>query len=212
MEIEKLKSVRNGNKSVITKLFKKFDESKENYGNTDFDPEQVNSVFEKIVKKQSFVESISEEILALTEPNDVEQELLDSEDYSLSLDTKVRHARKFVQQIQNPQSSLNEDSPLSSHRLNAECPPYVPCSTTYTQPLNRPFENAHATASHMINLQPSVLSTASNQSHHLPKLALPTFSGNILEWQTFWDSYESAVHENPVLTNVQKFNYLKAQL
>jgi hypothetical protein len=57
-----------------------------------------------------------------------------------------------------------------------------------------------------------MLSTTSNQSHHLPKLALPTFSGNILEWQTFWDSYESAVHENPMLTNVQKFNYLKAQL
>ena len=61
-------------------------------------------------------------------------------------------------------------------------------------------------------MQPSVLSTASNQSHRLPKLALPTFSGNILEWQTFWDSYESAVHQNPSLTNVQKFNYLKAQL
>ena len=63
MKIEKLKSVRNGNKSVITKLFKKFDESKENYGNTDFDPEQVNSVFEKIVKNSHYLSQKVKEFL-----------------------------------------------------------------------------------------------------------------------------------------------------
>ena len=31
-------------------------------------------------------------------------------------------------------------------------------------------------------------------------------------WQTFWDSFNAAVHTNPNLTGVQKFNYLKAQL
>ena len=31
-------------------------------------------------------------------------------------------------------------------------------------------------------------------------------------WQTFWDSFESAVHLNSTLSNVQKFCYLKAQL
>ena len=31
-------------------------------------------------------------------------------------------------------------------------------------------------------------------------------------WQTFWDSFSAAVHTNPNLTGVQKFNYLRAQL
>ena len=31
-------------------------------------------------------------------------------------------------------------------------------------------------------------------------------------WQTFWDSFNAAVHSNTTLTGVQKFNYLRAQL
>ena len=46
----------------------------------------------------------------------------------------------------------------------------------------------------------------------LPKLTLPTFSGNPLTWLTFWDSFQAAIHLNPTLSGVQKFNYLKAQL
>ena len=46
----------------------------------------------------------------------------------------------------------------------------------------------------------------------LPKLSLPHFSGNITKWATFWDSYESAVHKNDDLTDVDKFNYLRSLL
>jgi hypothetical protein len=46
----------------------------------------------------------------------------------------------------------------------------------------------------------------------LPKLNLPTFSGNPLTWNTFWDSFNVAVNSNPNLEGVQKCNYLQAQL
>jgi len=46
----------------------------------------------------------------------------------------------------------------------------------------------------------------------LPKLTLPTFDGDILQWQSFWNSFESSIHSNGNLTDVQKFGYLKAQL
>ena len=46
----------------------------------------------------------------------------------------------------------------------------------------------------------------------LPKLDLPSFSGDPLTWQSFWDSFRAAVHTNAALDGVQKFNYLKAQL
>ncbi|XP_064621909.1 uncharacterized protein LOC135484415 [Lineus longissimus] len=47
---------------------------------------------------------------------------------------------------------------------------------------------------------------------HLPKLQLSTFSGNILEWTTFFDGFTAAIHNNNALGNVQKFQYLRAQL
>lgn len=41
----------------------------------------------------------------------------------------------------------------------------------------------------------------------LPKITLPHFNGSLMKWPTFWDSYESAVHNNKDLSNVDKFNY-----
>jgi len=46
----------------------------------------------------------------------------------------------------------------------------------------------------------------------LPKLNLPRFSGDPLGWQTFWDSFQAAVHSNSKLTGVEKFSYLRSLL
>ena len=45
----------------------------------------------------------------------------------------------------------------------------------------------------------------------LPKLQLPIFKGDILQWQEFWDIYNSAVHEQDI-PNVTKFSYLNGSL
>ena len=46
----------------------------------------------------------------------------------------------------------------------------------------------------------------------LPKLSIAPFEGSYVKWLTFWDSYESAVHNNPELSDVNKFTYLQPLL
>ena len=46
----------------------------------------------------------------------------------------------------------------------------------------------------------------------LPKLMLAKFDGNLLHWQEFWDSFETTIHNNTSLQDVDKLNYLRAQL
>ena len=46
----------------------------------------------------------------------------------------------------------------------------------------------------------------------LPKLEIPIFTGEPLEWHLFCDCFESAIDANPSLTGVQKLSYLHAQL
>ena len=46
----------------------------------------------------------------------------------------------------------------------------------------------------------------------LPKLSLKKFNGDLTRWTTFWDTFESAVHQNPALTNIDKFSYLNSLL
>ena len=52
----------------------------------------------------------------------------------------------------------------------------------------------------------------SKKSVKLPKLELKKFDGSIFKWAEFWDAFESAIHSNKQLHDVDKFNYLKAQL
>lgn len=46
----------------------------------------------------------------------------------------------------------------------------------------------------------------------LPKVALPKFSGEALEWVSFWDRYVSSIHNQPNLSDVDKMIYLKSCL
>ena len=42
----------------------------------------------------------------------------------------------------------------------------------------------------------------------LPKLSIRKFNGGLTKWVTFWDSYNSSIHLNPLLSSIDKFNYL----
>ena len=46
----------------------------------------------------------------------------------------------------------------------------------------------------------------------LPKLTLSHFNGNLVKWTASWDLYESAIHSNNELSEVDKFNYLRSLL
>ena len=74
-------------------------------------------------------------------------------------------------------------------------------------------DSAHMSADH-VDLPSDTMPAIITQHVYsrLPKLTLPTFNGNPLQWQTFWDSFTAAVDSNPSLSQVQKLNYLRAQL
>jgi len=46
----------------------------------------------------------------------------------------------------------------------------------------------------------------------LPKLNLPTFSGQYDEWFPFFDTFKSLIHDNRSIDNIQRLQYLRASL
>ncbi|KYM98425.1 hypothetical protein ALC62_10865 [Cyphomyrmex costatus] len=46
----------------------------------------------------------------------------------------------------------------------------------------------------------------------LPKIDLPSFSGSYEEWYPFHDTFQSLIHRDRSITEIQKFHYLKAAL
>lgn len=64
--------------------------------------------------------------------------------------------------------------------------------------------------------RPAATTTAATGGHvakvKLPKITLPHFNGSLVKWPMFWESYESAIHNNTDLSDVDKFNYLRSLL
>ncbi|XP_071578247.1 uncharacterized protein [Temnothorax nylanderi] len=52
-----------------------------------------------------------------------------------------------------------------------------------------------------------------NESHgRLPKIDLPSFSGAYEDWNPFYNTFNSLIHSNTSLNDIQKFHYLKSSL
>ena len=52
-----------------------------------------------------------------------------------------------------------------------------------------------------------------SESHcKLPKLELPTFKGDSLKWQGFWDQFEVTINNNETLNDIDRFSYLRRYL
>ena len=51
-----------------------------------------------------------------------------------------------------------------------------------------------------------------NQNIKLPRIDIKKFSGDVIEWQTFFDSFEVDVHSNNKISSIEKTNYLLSYL
>ncbi|KAH7933293.1 hypothetical protein HPB49_011225 [Dermacentor silvarum] len=92
----------------------------------------------------------------------------------------------------------------TSVRLGAEPrPPIVPNPTA--QLASPPYPAAPSAA-------PRVLSVVSCFRVALPRLHMPSFSGERRDWQGFWDQYKASIHIIESLSKIDKFKYLLTHL
>ena len=54
--------------------------------------------------------------------------------------------------------------------------------------------------------------TSESHNVRLPKLQIPSFDGNVLEYRGFWDQFSSSVASNNYLSDIDKFCYLRSVL
>ena len=73
----------------------------------------------------------------------------------------------------------------------------------------QPKNNGNKSESQATTLNQSQSSSNKEAKVRLPKIELPHFDGNPLNFQSFWDLFESTVDKNEHLSDVDKFSYLK---
>ena len=226
-EIQRLQASRRGHKSHLTKVLNKANEILK------IDHSQANQMalttletaLEQLTKKQQLIQSLDEKIAAkITDSKELETEIYESEELHYDLKEKINHIRKYIQlssllSQSNQPAQENQPSTLITSPETSPITHESPSTAVNTNDVSNETGGPPPTQQNSTNMstQPSTQSspTASVPPQNicrLPKLSLPIFSGNPLEWQSFWDSFDTAVHRNPTLTGIQRFNYLKAQL
>ena len=60
-------------------------------------------------------------------------------------------------------------------------------------------------------IAPSTSATPADRIRLL-KLSIESFNGEVTKWTPFWDSYDSSIHKNSSLNDIDKFNYLRTLL
>jgi len=66
----------------------------------------------------------------------------------------------------------------------------------------------YSTAEHRTPVTP----TAEGKGMKLPKLDVPTFSGDLLNWRTFWEQFCVSIHNRTGLSDSEKLVYLQNAL
>lgn len=69
-----------------------------------------------------------------------------------------------------------------------------------------------ATSSEMNKSLDSSAASSVEVKVKLPKINLPTFSGNIKTWSEFYDVFQSLIHENKSLSDTERMHYLVSSL
>ena len=63
-----------------------------------------------------------------------------------------------------------------------------------------------------LSISNTIPSVSQDAKVKLPKLELPNFDGDIINWRGFWDQFQVAIHENKTIAEIDKFTYLKSFL
>jgi len=213
---------RPGYRAHLKCLFTTISELMERCNTTDPEEEDVDALTElltQLERKKAILTDLDTRIMSIINEGEVEAEVLESEDLQLDISSKGKQLQKCRQLLELPSSLIPHSKDKSTQSLptdTSEPQTTLQASTVETRgtslPRNISLLEIQTEASDSGLLPIPRVTHAANSTVCLPRLNLPTFSGNALDWQPFWDSFDAAVNSNPTLTGVHKLNYLRSQL
>ena len=140
----------------------------------------------------------------LEDEEKIDSDVAEANEYEFRICNAIRRIKRKL----HPPSPV---TPTTSTRIRRQLPTTppsarVPSSVT---PLNPSSEEQSGNG--YISFQSASLSHG-NANSKLPKLQLPRFNGDIVNFFSFWESFNAAVHENTNIPTITKFIYLKSYL
>ena len=221
----RLRAKRAANRAVVTRII---DESEEilEYDSTPQDVRSKNRlirILTMLKEKMKLLIDLDDKILDGVTVDDITKEIEEAEFFKMKIMdaiAKIKSSNTLSASITPTQTpSFSHPDPSASHTQ------HKPLDSTHQGISNTQHQMAGLSL-HQVNTTNSIppappLSPSTNSTPHnienpavqttksrLPKIVWARLKGEVTQFRSFWDSFESTVHLNPVLTKIYKFNYL----
>lgn len=90
--MEKLKVIRGAHRTAVTRLINR---TNDKISENELKNQEMSVVVETLVKKKNLLENLDTQVLDGTEVGEMEQEILDSEEYNLQLELAINTFKNF---------------------------------------------------------------------------------------------------------------------
>lgn len=108
---------------------------------------------------------------------------------------------------------LEKDFPVEEKYLKSVRSCVYECNSVYDSIMNPlPQQQASLPLASSTHIESLNSGNATAVRARLPKISIPRFSGDLIDWPQFRDVFKSLVHEETTLTPVEKFHYLIGSL
>eukprot|EP00794_Sanderia_malayensis_P008684 gene8684-9619_t len=187
-QVKRLIHTRGGNRAAIVRLEKEISQLRDKDLTTELSV-RINSISLSVSQKQKFLTGLDEKILEKIPLEQMDKEIDESMEWDIRMTTLLQHIEE-----------------LKSQSLS---PPSVPS----TQPSTTNTQSSSATGTLAVSGEEShnrsfSLRSSSANGVRLPKIELPRFNGDIIQFNSFWQAFDCAVHSNDTISEVHKLNYL----
>ena len=156
------------------------------------DYEELESILEAYTLRLEKISVMDQKIEGLIGVDDLTAEVGAVLEYTDKTLAQKRKIAKFLKKRVTPTRELPETPILANPEAGFGSPSYGHPST---YPMWNPM--MRGSTSGMVKL---------------PKMDLKPYSGDPLEWKSFWDSFEAAIDKNTRINDIEKMNYLKSYL
>ena len=203
-ELTKKKRVRGAQRTAVKKIIQQAEAALTG----DIDAAQLTALKLSLTEKKATLATLDDEVINLLESEqDISDDIIQSDEYKHKIYTTVACIESALRRPPTPVAPPTDSASLI-HTTRA--PPTDSASLTraVTESSSMPGDHAPRTVTHMRDDPSSAVGIGS--CVRLPKLTIHPFDGDITKWISFWDSFESAIHNNGGLSEVDKFNYLRS--
>ena len=157
-----------------------------------------------IEEKVATLKALDSELIELVPEEDLEAEIQQADEHLERMYGVLAKLEKALRPSTTPTPAVRaRTEPAARPRADTERPATPHAEAT------RPDE---ATRTPPEEPTPHADVTPRADSVKLPKIGLPHFNGDLMKWTPFWDSFDSAIHQNARLSEIDKFNYLRPLL